>query len=104
MSDFDPLEQFTELAPGETPEGLEPTDRALQQGDVISDKIALWIVAAGPGVGQIGTQQALSQVPGRTLLQENTDYDPATFPALAAFLRPFYGESHVPPLSSPEWL
>lgn len=82
----------------------EPTDRPLELGDTISDKVSLWIVASGPGIGQIGTQEALDQVAGRVLLQEGAEYDPAVYPALAAILKPFYATTHIPVLSSPEWL
>jgi hypothetical protein len=82
----------------------EPTDRPLEYGDTISDKVPLWIVASGPGIGQIGTQAALNQVEGRVLLAEGTEFDPAVYPDLSRLLKPFYGERRVPPLSRPDWL
>jgi hypothetical protein len=82
----------------------DPTDRPLKPGDPIDDQTTLYIVAAGQGVGSIGTAQALNLISGRTLLAEGTVYDPAVYPDLARFLAPYYGQHQVPALSTPEWL
>lgn len=90
--------------PFDPPEPVDPTDRALEPGDPISDSTPLFIVASGPGVGSIGTQEGLNATPGRVLLQEGTHYDPTEYPDLARFLAPYQGQHVVPQLSTPEWL
>lgn len=82
----------------------EPTNRPLQLGDIIDPSIPLWIVADGPNISAIGTLEALSLVPGRTLLQEGTVYDPEEFPVLAQRLKSVYGQHAVPILSKANWL
>lgn len=82
-----------------------PTDPNEQIALEAAQGVPMFIIAKGQNVGQIGSAEDLaSKFPGQETLAEGASYDPAVYPDLARFLKPYYGEGRVPALSRPEWL